>query len=40
MDSQRLTVEEVRGAADDLQFVNERPRSFLRFEVDGKDGAR
>ena len=40
VDGQRLAVEEVRGATDDLEFVDERPCGFLRFEVDGEHGTR
>ena len=40
MDGQRLAVEEVRSATNNLQPVDELPRSFFRFEVDGKDSTR
>ena len=40
MDGQRLAIEEVRGATDDLKFIDERPGGFLRFEVNGEDGTR
>ena len=40
MDRQRLAIEEVRGAADNLQLVDERPCCLFRFEVDGEDGTR
>ena len=39
MNGQRLAVEEVRGATDNLQLVDERPGGFLRFKVDGEDGS-
>ena len=40
MNGQRLAVEEVCGATDDLQLVDERPGGILRFEVDGENGTR
>ena len=40
MDGQRLAVEEVRSATNNLQPVDELPRCFFRFEVDSEDGTR
>ena len=39
MDGQRLTVEQVRCTADDLQTVDEVEGGFLRLQVDGEDGS-
>ena len=38
MDGQGFAVEEVCGATDDLELVDECPRSLFRGEVDGEDG--
>ena len=40
MDGQRLAVEEISGATDNLQFVDERPCGFFRGEVDGENSTR
>ena len=39
MDGQRLAVEEVRSATNDLQLVDKREGGFFRFKIDGEDSA-